>query len=239
MLAVLDTGLYVPYTAAAGGGPITFVKSNNLATAQVTGNQTVSFAAGASSTTGNFLVSLIASKSTDTTNNTLATPTGWSLARSELNASTNCPKIYIFYRENAPASTGITVNYAGAAAEFCLTILEYSGIATSASLDKVASASDSVGTTTVSSGTTAATVQADELVIALLANRFVTASQSAWTNSFTQRHYFTSLGTTNTNNENFSANEKIVAATGTQTTAATLSSARAWAGAIATFKKAP
>ena len=128
----------------------------------------------------------------------------------------------------AGASTTITIALSdppnnGAVADVC----EYSGLVTSAFLDKTATATGT--STATSTGTTATTTQNDELWIGSIAVYFW--AQSTPTNGFT---LFDGAKYSQGNGMSEAYLEKIVSATGTANSGTTCSNAY-YAGCIATF----
>lgn len=108
-------------------------------------------------------------------------------------------------------------------------VQEFSGIVATSPLDRVVSAQ---GTSTApSSGATAATVQADELVVGLV----------GWAGAVTTASLLGGAGYSNLAqvallNASAAMQSKVVAATGAQTAAMTLAASRSWAACCATFK---
>ena len=142
------------------------------------------------------------------------------------------PLIYgdIWYKENCSGGAE-TVSFTGGFDNFeHMAIFEYSGIATSTSLDKTSSAIDVADETAFSSGSTATTAQADELLIGMVGN------DSTKTNTpdagWTERYEGTA------NSRALSACERIVSSTGAYAHTGTLSGNSNWVALIATFKAA-
>ena len=110
-----------------------------------------------------------------------------------------------------------------------MTVFEYSGTATATPLDKTATNTGSG--TTLTTGTTATTAQADEL---LIAGFTITGAPtfSSWTNSFSEQsdHSISSVA--------MGTADRIVSATSTYSSGATSSASGTWAGNITTFKAA-
>lgn len=145
----------------------------------------------------------------------------------------------IHYRENISSPSGtftVTINPAGTSGYIVGVGVEYSGVATSSSLDKTATNSGSSSTPT--SGTTAALAQADELVIACL--------QVSSTETNSEIDVPATTGYTNRCIEQdsnsygaMSTDDKVVAAT-TAVSASwgNLVGPQPWSACIATFKAA-
>ncbi len=138
----------------------------------------------------------------------------------------------------APVTTGgadtLTLTLAGTGGGnyggFCW-VREYSGLATSAVFDKAASATASSASAT--SGATAATVQANELVIGLVGSGTGLASYTAGTGF---GRLVSALGAGS--GYDGAMEDKIVAAAGAQTATFTIPSSASYACAVATFKDA-
>jgi hypothetical protein len=133
----------------------------------------------------------------------------------------------IWYAENVAASSvNPTVTFSGSSTFRRLKVSEYSGLATSSSLDKQA---QGTGTGTAPTATTATTTQADELVV--VSAQFTNDTTITAGSGFTKR--IPSAGTSDALWE-----DKIVAATGTQTGSCTLAVSSGWGLSVATFKAA-
>lgn len=173
---------------------------------------------------------------------TITPPAGWTLAVSgtcDLGNGGGRIRLSIYYIENAASQSGTSswTSSGGymSGARAALSLLEYSGIVTSSSLDKTATGAaatngggfpytnDTVATT----GTTGATSQNSELCICGI---MATPTLSSITGSFTVQE--TQLGS------NYIAADRIVSATGTYVATMTLNTAGCFAGAMATFKGA-
>ena len=163
---------------------------------------------------------------TDDKSNTWNTTTPPTAQNSNYNA-------FIFYAMNVAAgTTTITMDFgtgfyvSGAASEF-------SGLATTSTLD--VQADNSAASTTPTSGTTGATAQADELILVSCAvsenNTNVSLDVPAttgYTSLFVEQNSSAHIG--------HASDYKIVGATGTQSAAwGTLAGSFTWAGKIATF----
>lgn len=189
---------------------------------------------GSTPTNGNFMVAIIATNGGTTGRVSSIAQTGATWVKAVDVASASCT-VDIWYAENiSSAGTGVTINYVASLLNNAI-VLEYSGIATSSSLDVTAS---NTGTYpgTADSGTTATTAQANELWIAGLDDvQFPSGTWNAPSNSFTEIVEAANIFL------NLVGEEKIVSATGTANTSAGRGSAPLsgnWAGAIATFKEA-
>lgn len=121
----------------------------------------------------------------------------------------------------------IAYNDAVGSAISCV-LQEFTGIATSP-LDRTVSAQGT--SNTPSSGATAATAQADELVVGLV-------GWGGATSTATLGSGYTNLAQVALTDASSAMESKIVAATGAQTAAMTLGASRDWAAICATFKAA-
>lgn len=139
--------------------------------------------------------------------------------------------ISLWYAYNITGLTAptVTATVTGAAVGSGMVVAEYSGLLTTDPLDK----SSYVGGTTVNitSNATAATTQNDELVIGI--------GGSDWgNNTYTVGAGYGNLKTMGNVDLDFSMQDKIIAATGAQTSTMTLGNASDQAGGVATFKAA-
>lgn len=185
----------------------------------------------AATTAGNTLIAVVGAEQTATTS-TFTFPSGWSVAVQADRGADAC-KNAIIYRENAPSVTSVQVTFS-AALDAVLEIQEYSGLLSSASLDKTVTAN---GTgTAAASGLTATTAQADELVIGT-----VTSSSGATQSSFTPTGWTTDSNES-TNNGTAAAratqstHHKNISTAAAQEIGCTISSSREWIASVATFK---
>jgi len=145
--------------------------------------------------------------------------------------TTDLHQAYIFSADNCAAGpTTVTTAISGAATTIRVCIAEYSGIATSGALDKTASA-QADASSAPSSGATAATTQADELVFG--------ASSSSDNQTYTAGSGYTRRASTpsNAGTARMSIEDKIVAVTGAQTADWSTGSTN-WTALVATYKGA-
>jgi hypothetical protein len=162
-------------------------------------------------------------------------PSGWVLAGDIPSAANNWALIY--YIENAGSRSGtetfgLTPSLVN---DFTIELSEWSGAAAASSLDQEAEATST--TLAPSSGTTAATAQNDELAVAVIANRNV-STQSAPTNSYTQRAQGQSTHATVSNRVNTGFYHLVLTSTGATSTSVTVSggTTRPCTGVVVTFK---
>ena len=236
----------VPATAVASAGAITATPTFNVvvasappiaqvqkATAVSAGNaSSITATYGAAPTQDNLLVLVHHYRTTGT----VTLPAGWTTAvvRSEASIITIAYKI-----AGAAEGTGVTVDV-GFADDQTLTIFEYSGIDTASPLDQTASNACNPATTSCSTGTTATTSVADELVIAGLGLQGSSGGwANTWTNGFTQQSTVESTGGGAAGHSASSTADRIVSATGTFETTEGWITSRIAAGVIATFKALP
>jgi hypothetical protein len=152
-------------------------------------------------------------------------PTGWIPAVSFGGTAT-------YYRENAPAVSGSSMFALSVKANWVLCVSEWSGIATSGSLDRTAHAtSGTTNGTTASSGTTLATSQPIELAIVGI-KALASLAQSGPTNAFAQLDQ--RIATNNT----LGVYDLVSTVAGIQSMSVSLSIPAKWRGAIATFRGA-
>lgn len=154
----------------------------------------------------------------------------WTKAIDEDDNGGNLLFAEIWYFPNTAGGTP-TVSFTGGFDNFeHMAIAEYSDMATSTPLDKTASAIDTVDQTDYSSGTTATTAQADELLIGVCGNDSTRTSvpDAGWTERYE--------GSANSRVLSFC--DRIVSATGAYEMSGDWSGGCNWAICIATFKAA-
>lgn len=160
-------------------------------------------------------------------NRTPTIPAGWNVAV-ETGSSA---ETVIFYRiAGANEASTVTYSVSGNSIAMSLAIFEYAGIHSVQSevLDRVAFATAS-NVTSVSTGTTQPTSQADELLLASIGLNATRTFQNSWANAFQQQ----------TVNGRQTVAQRIVSQTGQfQTAESWINSVGAGTGAIVTFKRA-
>ncbi len=167
--------------------------------------------------------------------NIVTVPAGWMKAVVLVGPQTATLTIAYKIAELAEGN-GVTVSV-GHDARQTLTIFEYSGIDTASPLDQTAFNPCISATTSCSTGTTATTVQTDELVIAGIATNGASGGfGNTWTNGFTQQSTVASTGGGPVQQSNSSTADLIVSATGTFETTESWVTSRKAQGVIATFK---
>lgn len=209
--------------------------------AQLFGDNVSSIAPSLASTTaGNFVALVINNDNGDTASPAtgMSPPAGWSDAISPNGAAGGGmfkPVAAIFYKENIAGGTEsgtVTVP----ASSYCMaTIVEFSGVAASSSLDVTASSSASA-VTSGNTGTTAATALADSVAI-------VVGGAEDGTGAVTNYSTPATTGYTTIYNSSSAAvhaagdhSYKILSATGTQSGAWTWTTSAVFAAVIAVFK---
>ncbi len=195
--------------------------ASQVASAQLSGT-TTTITWPSNTTAGNFLAAVISSR-----NESSVTAPGWVTATSKIFQSSRT--LYIMYAENCSAVSTTVFTTDATAQQICAA--EYSGMATSSSLDTgiVASA---VGTsTTPASGATGTSTQADELWIGAIGT-ISNITFSLPTNSFLI------YSTDSAGIPNAALLDQVVSSTGTANAGCTISSSVAWAAAVAAFKGA-
>jgi hypothetical protein len=161
-------------------------------------------------------------------NLTIETPSGWSVAIKQ----SGSPGQAIFYKI-AGASESQTVNFQNIVASnsrLGLHIYEYSGVNT---LDQVGS---STGTgSSVSSGSINTTSANEAIIAGLVINEGTSFGNASWTNSFTEQNDFLNGGSGSLKSS-YAGADRIVSATGTYSTTATVAASDNWRGQIVSFK---
>lgn len=200
--------------------------------AQSPGNvSSLSVTLDAPPTAGNLLVAACNSDAT------VATPAGFTLAVSAVSGQ----GLYIFYRVVQPGD-GDTVAFAPSVADSVAGgVLEYSGIVTSSPLDQTASNTVGGSPSSISTGTTGTTGQANELIIVVVgphANNNHPWVLSSWSAGYTsQIEEPEGLAVPGSASSACHIADRIVSAVGTYSATGTWSPASSDAGAaIATFK---
>jgi len=207
---------------------IAFVQSVGAATSSAAQSLGVTI----TPTSGNNLIASVKARNTGTT---VSGPAGWSEA---VHVANNNTDVSLWYLENYSGSGAQTYtwSYTAAADSFEVIVAEFSGLATSGSLDRTATNVNASTSTTVSSGTTGTTTTANELWIAALSyDSNTTRTWSGFTAGFTQDKTEDGVGGHGTH---LSDAYDIVSSTGTASCSATISTAQVNSGVIATFKQA-
>ncbi|MBM3206472.1 MAG: hypothetical protein FJZ43_02535 [Candidatus Staskawiczbacteria bacterium] len=173
-------------------------------------------------TTGNLLVAVVNNIST-TSGHSVTPPSGWSYATSATFGTYN--QFQILYKENATSqvSTGSFTSPEGDTLE--VAVAEYSGIVTASALDKYHANITTNPSTTISTGSSGITSQADELIIAGVASAS-SVTFSAPNNSFSIQQSLSRTGFL----------DRIVSSVGSYSLSLTQSSSAISSGLIATFK---
>ena len=213
---------------AAGSFGITQVQKTTAGTAGTTSSVTATY--GAAPTQDNLLVLVHHYRAIGT----VTLPAGWTEAVALVDSGST---ITIGYKiAGAAEGTGVTVSVS-ASDHQTLTILEYSGIDTVSPLDRTASNACSANVTSCSSGTTATTTLADELVIAGIGVNGTSGGwANTWTNGFAQQSTVVSTGGNNNQKSASSTADRIVSATGAFETTEGWTTTRKAQSAIATFR---
>jgi hypothetical protein len=160
------------------------------------------------------------------------TSTGWTAATSSIQFSAQ----YQWYKiAGAGESATVTVT-PSATGSVEIEISEWSGNVTVTPLDKTVSGGNAAGTT-ISSGTTAATTQADEQAVASF-NWLGSTTANSYTNSFVEEAEL--AGLSSLSNTKMAVADKVLSATGAQSTVVTLSATTTDpnSGLVSTFKAA-
>lgn len=202
-----------------------------IARVQATGTTSNVVAYGSDNTAGNLLV-MCTTTSDDVTGVTDTAGNTWVKAV-DLFDSGGPLAVDIWYVENCKAGANTVTAANSFGSSFCaIWVAEYSGIATSTSLDKTASALDPTNNPNFDSGATSTTSQADELLVGAAGN--LAGLTSTWTSPDTEQFDSTAGA-----NRHLSVADQIVSATGTYSASGTWSSSTSNDPVlIATFKAA-
>lgn len=142
-------------------------------------------------------------------------------------------QIWIYYAENIGGGANtVTGSVPVSTTDADFFIAEYSGIVTSGALDKTSSATGS--SNSISSGNTATTVSANELLVGMI-GMSAGSLGGAITSGFEEKGYVQRAPGNNNNIAAFA--DKIVTATGTYAVTASPSGSELWSAIIATFKR--
>ncbi|MEI8036851.1 MAG: MBG domain-containing protein [Verrucomicrobiota bacterium] len=182
---------------------------------------------------GNTLVAVISTRGTSANRVSGITQTGAAWTRAAQATNTNGTTTEIWYAPNVSgAAKAITINQA--LLRSAAVVVEYSGVLTASSLDHTASATgSSIAPVT---GTTAATLQANELWLGGIGFISSTPTLGTLLNSFTSVASAQSTRTTASSNAKVYALERLANPVGTASSGGTLSVSAQWAGALVTFK---
>jgi hypothetical protein len=226
------SGLTVLLTVPKAGAAIT---RENSATCQTAAAATSVSCTVTAPTNGNTLVAVIGTRGTTADRVSSISQTGATWTRAQQSTNANGVTLEVWYATNvSSAGTGVTINLA-ASLKAAAVVAEYSGINSASPVDVSATATGN--STTVSTGTTSTTSQADQVWIGGVAiintDTFGTYSDS-----------FSSVGDTVTTTGAAGTQvragmaERIVTATGTAGTSTTIGNARQFAGVVVTFNAA-
>ncbi|MDP9128040.1 MAG: NHL repeat-containing protein, partial [Pseudomonadota bacterium] len=221
--------LGVAYAPAAGTPSIALVDSASASGSSVS-SLGATFSTG--NTPGNLIIAFVRiSATTAPTSVTDLAGNSYTLATSRTQVSDN-HSIYIYYAKNISTYSGgsnvVTANFAASNAHPYIAIYEYAGLDPTSPLDKSA-ANFANGTTAASSGATATTTAANELVFVGV------GTPTSFTGTVASTAGFTMLKN-NTVDNNAAAEAEIVSSTGAYTGTMTLSTTASWSAAVATFK---
>ena len=190
---------------------------------------------GSAPVAGHLLVMVVASNGG--TDNLITTPTGWTATS---HTTTFGADLYMFYRvagASEPATTAAIGYTTGSQGYYSTPIIVYelSGLVTATPLDVSASTTTAGGATSLPSGTTATTTQADDYVIVAYGIGQVTNTITGYTSGYTQQDVVTESANSTTCVVAFHE----TASTGTQSCTATTTTVAYPSGAsIAAFKVA-
>jgi methionine-rich copper-binding protein CopC len=230
---VTDSGLPTPQTVSK---PLSITVNSFSAPARVQAASiegsavtSVSIAFPASNTAGNLIIAFVRA-STTTQTITLSDSAGNSYSQAVSQAqTTDGHQTAIFYAPNIKAGANtVTATFSASNNHPFLGIYEYSGLSTTNPLDKTAAAQGT--TAAASSGATATTTVANELVFAGLGLPSISATTVTAGSGYTLEQQDTRSGGSRAASE-----DQTVSATGTYAGAFTLSAADNWSAVVATF----
>lgn len=168
---------------------------------------------------------------------TVTGPAGFTLVRDRTVGNL---QIVVWYREGAPTVNAVTVTV-GADRSLQVRALEYSGVAQAGALDKVTVLTNTTAAPTT--GTSGTTAQADELVVAAVANRYASTTQAGFAGGLTRLFESVSPASYGLFSSNADADRtrltvhQLVASTlSSFSLSALLSSAREWVAILLTFR---
>jgi hypothetical protein len=198
---------------------VTFIQSNNTLSTTA-GTTTVSTAFSSNVAAGDAIIvtTMVGGTTTSSVTDTL----GNTYTKAVQTLSGGTDEIAIFYALNSTGGADtVTAHYAVANGFATVYIHEYAGVLTSAALDKTSSGTGSG--TAVSSGATAATTSANELLIGMAtSDHTITAGESGWN--------------IRQNAGGNMSQDDVVSATGAYAATFTQNITGNWAAIIATFK---
>jgi hypothetical protein len=186
---------------------------------------------------GNTLVAVIATRSATANSVSSISYAGsgtWNRATATAGTAGSTTEIWYAPVTSAP-SGNLTINQATARA--AAVVIEYTGVLTPSAVDKVANNTGS--STTPTTGTTAATTQANEVWVSgvgLVSSTYTLTLSGSPT--FSPIASAQSANATSTLNAKVYAQDYIAGATGTASAGGTIGTSSQWSGAIATFKSA-
>ncbi len=216
--------LSIAVTASGGGGGIALMQSNSV---QGSGVASVSAAFPAANTAGNLIVAFVRMSTTSQTVSVTDTAGNIYTDAVAQAQTTDGHQVHIFYAKsiNGGANT-VTAAFSATNNHPWLAVYEYSGLSKTNPLDRTAHAQGSGST--ASSGATATTSSANELVFAGL------GLVSNFTGTVTPGAGFT-LQLQNTATSRAATETSVVSATGSYTGTFSLSASTNWSCALATF----
>lgn len=183
------------------------------------------------STSGNALFATIEADTVAANGITVTDSKGntWTRVISTSLAGTFDLEVWAAFNITGGATHTVTATDNGGGVDSLIMVEEWSGVATSSAIDKSVGATG-VASSAANSGATAATTQANEVVIGVVA--------ASGNDTFTPGASYSNGNKINTTFSSLFFESKIVAATGAQTADATISAGVSWACQVATFKEA-
>jgi hypothetical protein len=209
---------FVQGTSVSGAAGTTPQALPALASAVAVGDLIVVLAGGDGGATG------LATSVTDSLGNTYTRVPSFDIANS--GGTLNLDAFYA--RVTVAGSSNVITLAFNSASENCVVVAQhFNGFTGTVTLDKSARSSN-VSSTTVTSGATAATTQAAELVVGL-------AIHASTVSAYTLGSGYTNLTQVSIANRQAAMESKVVAATGAQTATFTIAAARVNIGGVLTF----
>ena len=195
-------------------------------------------------TPGNFVVVVATAKGGDAE---FAGPASFSLAgQVKGGGGVTGIRTAVWYLPNVAVGNTVTVSTKTATPALTVRALEYSGVAQSNVLDrpKFFGSEDNDREDDVDSGATGVTGQADELCIAVVANRHASTTQGGFSGGFSKlfddtspsSYFFGAFGVNDSDRHRQTAHERITTVAGTQRIRCELSSGRDHTACVVTFR---
>lgn len=177
------------------------------------------------------LVGVITHSSDDTSTISMSAPSGWTLIRQR---SSDELTVAVWYRQAAPATSAAAVSASKRPRSILVRLLEFTGIAQASALDRVTLGSGHGST--VFTGYSGTTAQADELIFAVAVNRYSSTRQSGFSGGLSKLYDTTSDGDHDDHRSRITVHGGVTSQTGNYYLAGSLSANRDWVAILATFR---